>query len=106
MYDLNIFIYISYLVLHLTSILFKSHKKWRIEQTNLFNKLHHQTKQTIWFHCASFGEYQQIKPLITHYNKLGEEIIITFLTLIIFEISCISMPPIETPTNTGLFTFI
>ena len=76
----NIFIHISYLVLHLTSILFKSHKKWRIEQTNLFNKLHHQTKQTIWFHCASFGEYQQIKPLITHYNKLGEEIIITFFS--------------------------
>jgi 3-deoxy-D-manno-octulosonic-acid transferase len=38
-------------------------------------------EKTIWFHCASLGEFEQAKPLITWcYNNLNEPIILTFFS--------------------------
>tara|TARA_B100001250_G_C19713350_1_gene750215 strand:- start:56 stop:1252 length:1197 start_codon:yes stop_codon:yes gene_type:complete len=56
-------------------------KTWLIEQKKIkdFTK-NLNNKKKIWFHCASAGEYEQIKPIITYFEKNHTDLIITFFS--------------------------
>jgi len=76
----NFIIVIIYILLLPVSIFSTKIRIWIKEQYLLFNKLKESKVSTIWFHCASAGEYQQIKPLINHYQMYKKKIIITFFS--------------------------
>ena len=81
----NISIYIIYFFITPIISLFSSktrlwngaHKKSSL----IINKISKNKSSSMWFHCASFGEYKQIKPLISHYqDKSKNKIYITFFS--------------------------
>ena len=76
----SFFIVIIYILLFPVAILYKKPRAWIQEQYLLFDKLKVSKNKKIWFHCASIGEYQQIKPLVIHYHKLQKKIVITFFS--------------------------
>ena len=60
-----------------TRLWFKAHNK----SNSILNKSSENKSSSIWFHCASHGEYKQISPLIYHYQKNKKnKIFITFFS--------------------------
>ena len=54
---------------------------------NCFQKLtsfraHHPTEKVVWFHCASYGEFEQGRPLIEAYKAIhpAQKIVLTFFS--------------------------
>jgi 3-deoxy-D-manno-octulosonic-acid transferase len=43
------------------------------------------THKPIWFHCASLGEFEQVRPLIDGFKQSGEKILLTFFSPSGFE---------------------
>ena len=74
----NILLKLAYLILQL--IPNEKYKKWRVSQKQLFEKFNPNDKKVIWIHCASFGEYEHIKPLIPHLQNINPLINITFFS--------------------------
>ena len=61
-----------------TRLWFKAHNK----SNSILNKSSENKSSSIWFHCASHGEYKQISPLIYHYQKIKKiEYLLIFLNL-------------------------
>ena len=61
----NFFIRVYYVLIYFASGWNSKAKKWIDGRKNIqlsFEKKQHD-KQTIWFHCASVGEYEQALPL-------------------------------------------
>lgn len=63
-----------------------------------------------WFHCASLGEFEQARPLIEHYFKLGNEVMITFFSPSGYVVrknfasaSWVGYLPLDTPRNATSF---
>jgi len=78
MYDL--LLRIIYLLLHLPFIGSRNKKTWLLEQKKIFKKLIRNQEKAIWIHCASLGEYEQVKPLIPGLKNINPLIIITFFS--------------------------
>ncbi|MAZ58501.1 MAG: hypothetical protein CMP56_03740 [Flavobacteriales bacterium] len=76
MYD--ILLKLGFLILHL--IPGEKYKKWRLAQKQLFDKFKLNKKKVIWIHCASLGEYEHIKPLISELQKINPVMNITFFS--------------------------
>ena len=56
-------------------------KAYKFTEGRINQTIARSTEKTIWFHCASLGEFEQAKPLITWcYNNLNEPIILTFFS--------------------------
>ena len=56
-------------------------KAYRFTKGRLNQDIPKYTEQTIWFHCASLGEFEQAKPLITYcHSNFKYPIIITFFS--------------------------
>lgn len=56
-------------------------KKAQKKSDYILTNLKINTHTSIWFHCSSLGEYEQIKPLISHCQKnINKHIYITFFS--------------------------
>ena len=65
---LNLFYYLFAPVIGMFS---EKINNWLQNQKNInsvIQKKLNQEKKRIWFHCASVGEYEQIKPIITYFE--------------------------------------
>ena len=84
-----------------------------IQQQQEFSKNIHLNKnaeKVIWIHCASLGEYEQIKPLLSNLKKIKKNIHLTFFSptahthfqdqKLISNISCL---PLDTKLNMESF---
>ena len=87
----NIAIRLYYLSIYLAAAFSPKAKAWM----NARRKLHHRFHQyitsahgdKIWFHCASVGEFEQVRPLIEKIRKLhpDHKLILTFFSPSGFE---------------------
>ncbi len=83
LYNIGIFLYGA--TIHLCSVFNDKAKSWKRGRQYIFASLHLQLKRfdhIIWIHCASYGEFEQGKPLI---NKIREQypgykILLTFFS--------------------------
>ncbi len=90
---------------------------WALGRKGLFNDLRghfqsrHNTK-TIWFHCASLGEFEQGRPVIDAFREKrpGWTILVTFFSPSGYEIrkgyegaDIVSYLPMDTPANARKF---
>lgn len=56
-------------------------KAYKFTTGRLNQNIHHFEEKTIWFHCASLGEFEQAKPIINWcYKNLKFPIVITFFS--------------------------
>ena len=81
----NIIISIYQFLITISSIFSSKSKEWIIGRKNLWNDLKLKTKKTndiVWFHCASYGEYEQAKELIIAYKLKykNHKILLTFFS--------------------------
>tara|TARA_B100001250_G_scaffold184999_1_gene159108 strand:- start:593 stop:1756 length:1164 start_codon:yes stop_codon:yes gene_type:complete len=88
----------------------KKYKTWFMEQEKIFINFKKNNKKSIWIHCASLGEYEQIKPLIPALKRINTNINITFLSssgylnFTDFKlINQISYLPLDTKSNMDKF---
>ena len=87
----NIGINIFQITLHLLALFnekIKAGVKGRAETFNILESKLNSRDKTLWFHCASLGEYEQglpvFKALRTHYSK--HKIVLTFFSPSGYEI--------------------
>ena len=103
-YDLTLrFIFV---VLNIPLIHGNKYTSWLNGQRNIFSQIKKNKKKTIWLHCASMGEYEQIKPLLIHIKKQNPRIILTFFSPSGFEnfqdhnlVYQVSYLPLDTKNN-------
>src|SRR5690554_2863844 len=82
---------------------------------NVFEKLHQHiapSDKTIWFHCASLGEFEQGVPIIEEIKKMkpDHKIVVSFFSPSGFEVKknspladVVVYLPLDTPTNVKKF---
>ncbi|MBJ05246.1 MAG: hypothetical protein CMP65_05045 [Flavobacteriales bacterium] len=56
------------------------YQKWVKGQKNIFNQIKKKSTKRIWFHCASIGEYENIKPLILKLKTGRNKIFVSFFS--------------------------
>ena len=76
----NLLLRLMYLYLHLPFIGSRNRRTWLLEQKKIFKNLISNKKKSIWIHCSSLGEYEQIKPLIPELKKINPLITTTFFS--------------------------
>jgi len=92
-------------------------KKWIAGRKGLFRKLEQSLhspgddlKETVWFHCASLGEFEQGRPVIERFRELypGYRIVLSFFSPSGYEVrktysgaDVIFYLPLDTPANAG-----
>tara|TARA_B100000575_G_scaffold226828_1_gene187466 strand:+ start:790 stop:1983 length:1194 start_codon:yes stop_codon:yes gene_type:complete len=77
---------IFHTILPILSIFFKRIKFWLfVQRKKTALKIKIITKRRIWFHCASLGEYEMIKPIIKYYEVEKKEIIISFFSALAYD---------------------
>ena len=81
----NIVIYFVLLAIKTHALLNNKSREWVKGRKNIFKKLEEQLineNQIAWFHCASLGEYEQVKELIRQYkiNYSNYKILLTFFS--------------------------
>ena len=67
----NIVIYFVLLAIKTHALLNNKSREWVKGRKNIFKKLEEQLineNQIAWFHCASLGEYEQVKELINQFK--------------------------------------
>ncbi|WP_375238251.1 3-deoxy-D-manno-octulosonic acid transferase [Aurantibacter sp.] len=87
----NIFLFKASIIIRFLSLFNSKIKKGVIGRSETFNKIHqnlNSSDKTIWFHCASLGEYEQGLPVFEairlHYPK--HKIILSFFSPSGYEI--------------------
>ncbi len=108
-YTISIKLY--YLVILLVSIFNNKAKKWINGRKKIFDKLTTNTdnkSKSVWFHCASLGEFEQGRPVIEMFNKKFSDykIYISFFSPSGYEIrknykyaDYVFYLPIDSPSN-------
>ena len=88
----------------------KKYRNWFLGQEKIFVNFKKNDQKSIWIHCASLGEYEQIKPLIPALKTINKNINITFfsssgyLNFTDFKlIHQISYLPLDTKSNMEKF---
>lgn len=111
----NIAIQVTYFVLICASVFNEKLKKGVVGRKHTFTTLKHglrKTDQTIWFHCASLGEYEQGLPVFIELRKLYKKhkIILSFFSPSGYEIrkntavaDIVVYLPLDTPKNAKTF---
>ena len=74
----NLILRLIYVLLHITPI--KKYRTWISEQKKIFQKFKKNDAKVIWIHCASLGEYEQIKAFIPKLKEINPIINITFFS--------------------------
>jgi len=85
-YNISIFFY--YLAIRIASLFNPKALLWLKGRKNVFDRIESairtsESKQLIWFHCASLGEFEQGRPLMEKFKKQNPsvKIILTFISL-------------------------
>lgn len=91
-------------------------RRWQAGRKNLFAELEKtfsgKNEKTVWFHCASLGEFEQGRPLMDAFRKRepGTRILLTFFSPSGYEIrknyagaDYIFYLPLDTPGNARRF---
>ena len=111
----NAIIYLYVLLIRIHSLINKKSRQWINGRRNLFTNLItnlSNEKDIIWFHCASLGEYEQVKELIIRYREayVKDKILITFFSPSGYEnikkdtmIDWVFYMPIDTRINARRF---
>lgn len=81
----NLIIQIFYLAIKVHALFNHKSREWKSGRKDLFNKLNKyitDENETVWFHCASLGEYEQARELIKKYkqNFQNDKILLTFFS--------------------------
>ena len=81
----NIIIYIYRFLITINALFDSKSKDWIVGRKNLWRSLELKTKNLkniVWFHCASYGEYEQVKELIKAYKLKhnNHKILLTFFS--------------------------
>jgi 3-deoxy-D-manno-octulosonic-acid transferase len=81
----NLFICLYVLGIRITSLWNPKAKEWVEGRKNLFDELKKKisnNEKTIWFHCASAGEFEQGKPVIEEVKKTyaAHKIVVSFFS--------------------------
>mgnify|MGYP001210967023 CR=1 FL=1 len=81
----NIIITIYQLLIIFNAVFNSKSKEWLRGRKNLWTDLKQKTenkKNIVWFHCASYGEYEQVKELIKAYKLKynSHKILLTFFS--------------------------
>ncbi|MEA3444733.1 MAG: glycosyltransferase N-terminal domain-containing protein [Bacteroidota bacterium] len=112
-YRLSLWFYV--LAIHISSLRNPKAKLWLAGRRNWHKSLRSSIKKnekTIWFHCASLGEFEQGRPVIEAIKKEkpAYKILLTFFSPSGYEIrknysgaDHISYLPIDSPTNARKF---
>ena len=79
LYIYNTLLKLIWLVSHVP-IYPKKYQKWFENQKKILQILKPNSKQTIWIHCSSLGEYENIKPLISELKTINSSIHLTFFS--------------------------
>ena len=58
----------------------QKYRNWFLGQEEIFVNFKKNDQKSIWIHCASLGEYEQIKPLIPALKTINTNINITFFS--------------------------
>jgi len=120
-YNLVIFFYWS--SIQIASLFNAKAKLWVRGRKNIFNHIEHTLKEkkidensnTIWFHCASLGEFEQGRPLIENLKASHKEVkvILTFFSPSGYEIrkdyelaDAVFYLPIDFPSHAKKFISI
>src|ERR1035437_1430915 len=120
-YNLVIFFYWS--SIQIASLFNAKANLWVRGRKNIFKHIEHTLKEkkidknsnTIWFHCASLGEFEQGRPVIENLKAHTKEIkiILTFFSPSGYEIrknygyaDAVFYLPIDFPSNTKKFISI
>ncbi len=87
----NIIIHIYTLAIKVSSLFNLKARLWIEGRKNIFNNLKKKLKDeknTVWFHCASLGEFEQAKPIINAYKLKypNHKILLTFFSPSGFEV--------------------
>ncbi|MGZ4056080.1 MAG: 3-deoxy-D-manno-octulosonic acid transferase [Bacteroidia bacterium] len=118
LYNLSVFFYS--LAIHIASAFNSKAKLWVNGRKNVFETLsskiqNPKSKNVIWFHCASLGEFEQGRPLIEKIRQQHPElkIVLTFFSPSGYEIrknysgaDHIFYLPIDSPKNAKKFVEI
>ena len=83
LYNIGIFLY--GMGIYISAISNEKAKSWKLGRKFIFAALHMQIKRhdkIIWIHCASYGEFEQGKPLIERIKREKPEykILLTFFS--------------------------
>ena len=92
----------------------KKAKLWVDGRENIFTKIKEELedKKTIWFHCSSYGEFEQGRPILDalRTNFSQHQIIVTFFSPSAYENFKNKLPefsvfylPLDTPRNAKRF---
>jgi len=114
-YNISIFFY--YLAIRIASLFNPKALLWLKGRKNVFDRIESairtsESKQLIWFHCASLGEFEQGRPLMEKLKKQNPsvKIILTFFSPSGYEIrknysgvDHIFYLPMDTPSNAKKF---
>lgn len=114
-YNISIFFY--YLAIRIASLFNPKAVLWLKGRKNVFDRIESairtsESKQLIWFHCASLGEFEQGRPLMEKLKKQNPsvKIILTFFSPSGYEIrknysgaDHIFYLPMDTPSNAKKF---
>tara|TARA_B100000214_G_scaffold371707_1_gene348578 strand:+ start:4661 stop:5845 length:1185 start_codon:yes stop_codon:yes gene_type:complete len=83
LYNISIWLYV--LLINATSLFNSKAKLWKKGRKNIFNQLQktlQNDKKIVWFHCASLGEFEQIKTILIDYKVKypHHKILLTFFS--------------------------
>ena len=83
LYNISIWLYVF--IINIVSLSNSKAKLWTKGRENIFNQLKkslYNYKNIVWFHCASLGEFEQIKIILIDYKKKypNHKILLTFFS--------------------------
>ncbi len=83
LYNISIWLYVF--IINIVSLSNSKAKLWTKGRKNIFNQLKkslYNYKNIVWFHCASLGEFEQIKIILINYKKKypNHKILLTFFS--------------------------
>jgi 3-deoxy-D-manno-octulosonic-acid transferase len=88
-YDISIWLFV--ITIHISALFKPKAKQWIEGRNDIFKTLKRKlqkSKNIVWFHCASLGEFEQGKPIIEAYKLKhpSHQILLTFFSPSGFEI--------------------
>lgn len=88
-YNISIWLYV--VAIHISALFNNKAKLWVKGRVNIFNDLEkdlQNSKNIVWIHCASLGEFEQARPMIKKYklNNPEHQILLTFFSPSGFQI--------------------
>tara|TARA_B100000579_G_scaffold402216_1_gene385298 strand:+ start:22139 stop:23356 length:1218 start_codon:yes stop_codon:yes gene_type:complete len=58
----------------------RKYQDWFLQQKQNLSNLRLNDQKSIWIHCSSLGEYESVKPLISHLKTINHNITLTFFS--------------------------